>query len=80
MKARVHVTLKSGVHDPQGKAIRYALSQLGYESVDDVRAGRLFELELSETDPEKAHAQVDRMCRDLLANTVVETYDIELSA
>jgi phosphoribosylformylglycinamidine synthase len=80
MKARVHVTLKPGVLDPQGKAISHALSQLGYDGVDNVRAGKVFELEVAETDPETAHAQVDRMCRDLLANTVIETYDIELSA
>ncbi len=80
MKARVHVTLKSGVLDPQGKAIHHALSQLGYAGVDNVRAGKVFELDIAESDPEKAREQVDRMCRDLLANTVIETYDIELSA
>lgn len=80
MKARVHVTLKPGVLDPQGKAIHHALSQLGYQGVDNVRAGKMFELEVAESDPEKAREQIDRMCRDLLANTVIETYDIELSA
>ncbi len=80
MKARVHVTLKSGVLDPQGKAIHHALSQLGYAGVDNVRAGKVFELDIAESDPEKARERVDRMCRDLLANTVIETYDIELSA
>jgi phosphoribosylformylglycinamidine synthase len=80
MKARVHVTLKPGVLDPQGKAIHHALTQQGYDGVGGVRAGKVFELELDESDPEKARAQVDAMCRDLLANTVIETYDIELSA
>jgi len=80
MKARVHVTLKPGVLDPQGKAIAHALTQLGFDGVDNVRAGKVFELEVAETDPETAHARVDQMCRDLLANTVIETYDIELSA
>jgi phosphoribosylformylglycinamidine synthase len=80
MKARVHVTLKSGVLDPQGKAIHHALSQLDYQGVESVRTGKVFELELAETDAEKARETVDAMCRDLLANTVIETYDIELTA
>lgn len=80
MKARVHVTLKAGVLDPQGKAIAHALAQLGFEGVDGVRAGKLIELDLAESDPEKARAQVEEMCRRLLANTVIETYDIELTA
>lgn len=79
MKARVHVTLKTGVLDPQGKAIHHALSQLGFEGVDSVRAGKVFDLDIAESDPEKARDQVDRMCRELLANTVIESYDIELS-
>lgn len=80
MKARVHVTLKTGVLDPQGKAIAHALSQLGYQDVNEVRTGKVIELQVDESDPEKARAEVDRMCRDLLANTVIENYDIELSA
>jgi phosphoribosylformylglycinamidine synthase len=80
MKARVHVTLKSGVLDPQGKAIHHALSQLDYQGVESVRTGKVFELELAETDAKKARETVDAMCRDLLANTVIETYDIELTA
>lgn len=78
MKARVHVTLKPGVLDPKGKAIHHALSDLGYEGVDSVRTGKVIELTLSETDPAKARERIDRMCQDLLANTVIETYDIEL--
>ncbi len=78
MKARVHVTLKPGVLDPQGKAIQHALSQLGFDGVEGVRAGKVIDLELAESDREAARAQVERMCEDLLANTVIESYDIEL--
>lgn len=78
MKVRVHVMLKTGVLDPQGKAIAHALSQLGFDGIDEVRAGKVIELQLAESDPERARAQVDAMCRELLANTVIENYDIEL--
>jgi len=78
MKARVHVTLKPGVLDPQGKAIQHALSQLGFDGVEGVRAGKVIDLELAESDREAARAQVERMCEELLANTVIESYDIEL--
>jgi phosphoribosylformylglycinamidine synthase len=78
VKARVHVTLKSGVLDPQGKAIQHALGQLGFDGVESVRAGKILELELEDQDPEQARARVDRMCRQLLANTVIENYDIEI--
>ena len=78
MKARVHVYLKPGVLDPQGRAIRHALGSLGFEGVQDARQGKLIELELAEADPAKARAQVDEMCRRLLANTVIENYAIEL--
>lgn len=78
MKARVHVTLKNGVLDPQGKAIEQALGRLGFDGVGDVRQGKFIEIELSETDPEKARAAVDQMCRKLLANTVIENYAIDL--
>jgi len=80
VKARVHVTLKSGVLDPQGKAIEHALTQLGFEGVDSVRAGKVIDLELSDTDEASARERVDAMCQQLLANTVIETYSIELSA
>ena len=83
MKARVHVTLKPGVLDPKGKAIHHALTQLGFEGVAGVRTGKLIELDLDEslgTDRDAAHAQVTRMCEDLLANTVIETYSIEIVA
>jgi len=79
MKARVHVTLKPGVLDPQGKAIQHALSQLGFDGVEGVRAGKVIDLELAESDREAARAQVERMCEELLANTVIESYEIELS-
>jgi len=74
MKARVFVTLKSGVLDPQGKAIQHALSGLGFGGVNDVRAGKLIELDLAEGTSE---ADIDAMCRKLLANTVIENYRIE---
>ncbi len=78
MKARVHVTLKTGVLDPQGKAVAHALDSLGFEGVNDVRQGKYLELDLAENDPDKAHAAVDDMCRKLLANMVIENYAIEL--
>lgn len=78
MKAKVTVTLKNGVLDPQGKAIETALGGLGFDGVGDVRQGKLIEVELAETDAEAARAKVDEMCRKLLANTVIEDYRIEL--
>ena len=78
MKARVHVTLKTGVLDPQGKAIQHALTALGFDGVEDVRQGKFIELELTETDADKARASLDEMCRKLLANTVIENYTIDL--
>ena len=79
MKARVFVTLKKGVLDPQGKAIGHALNGLGFDSVGEVRQGKLIELELKETDRAKAEAQIAEMCRKLLANTVIETYSVEIA-
>ena len=78
MKARVHVTLKNGVLDPQGKAIGHSLNRLGFPEVGDVRQGKYIELELAETDKAKAKARLEDMCRKLLANTVIENYSIEL--
>jgi len=78
LKARVHVTLKTGVLDPQGKAIQHALTALGFDGVEDVRQGKFIELELTETDADKARASLDEMCRKLLANTVIENYTIDL--
>ncbi len=78
LQARVHVTLKQGVLDPQGKAIEAALGSLGFAGVEGVRQGKVIELTLAEGDRQKARAQVEAMCEKLLANTVIENYDIEL--
>jgi phosphoribosylformylglycinamidine synthase len=78
MKARIHVSLKTGVLDPQGKAIGNALASLGFTGVGEVRQGKLIELNLDETDPAHARAEVEAMCRQLLANPVIEDYAIEL--
>ena len=78
MKARVTVMLKSGVLDPQGEAVRHALGSLGFQGVQGVRQGKVIELDLAETDAEKARAAVTAMCEKLLANTVIEKYSIEL--
>lgn len=74
MKLRIVVTLKPGVLDPQGRAIRHALGGLGFDGVGDVRAGKLFELEVADDTDD---ATVDAMCRQLLANTVIENYRFE---
>ena len=78
MKARVHVTLKNGVLDPQGKAIGHALGNLGFAGIGDVRQGKYIEIELTEKDRAKAEAAVKQMCEKLLANTVIENYTVEL--
>ena len=80
MKAIVTVMLKTGVLDPQGKAIGQALHHLGFAGVGEVRAGKVIELELAETDPEAARAQAEEMARRLLANTVIESFRVELAA
>ena len=80
MKARIHITLKNGVLDPQGKAIQQALTGLGFDAVEDVRQGKYIEVELAETDAEAARTEVSDMCEKLLANTVIENYDIEIIA
>jgi phosphoribosylformylglycinamidine synthase subunit PurS len=78
MKARIKITLKSGVLDPQGKAIEHALAGLGFVGVTEVRQGKYIEVDLSESDREKAGALVERICTELLANTVIENYAYEL--
>jgi phosphoribosylformylglycinamidine synthase subunit PurS len=78
MKIRVQVMLKAGVLDPQGKAIGNALATLGFNGIGNVRQGKLIELELAETDPARAFQQAEAMCRELLANPVIEDYAIEL--
>lgn len=79
MKARIKITLKNGVLDPQGKAIEGAVKGLGISGVGDVRQGKYIEVDLTETDPAKAKAIVEQMCKDLLANTVIENYAYELA-
>ena len=78
MKARIKITLKNGVLDPQGKAIGHALESLGFSGIDGVRQGKYIEVKLNETDPQKARDAVERMCKELLANTVIENYAFEL--
>jgi phosphoribosylformylglycinamidine synthase PurS subunit len=78
MKARVFVTLKNGVLDPQGKAIGHALNNLGFSSVGEVRQGKMIEIEMAEKDEAKARASLREMCEKLLANTIIEKYEIEL--
>ena len=78
MKARIYVTLKNGVLDPQGKAVEHSLHDLGFDEVADVRQGKYLEVELSTKDKSKAEQDLDEMCKKLLANTVIENYRIEL--
>ena len=78
MKARIRITLKNGVLDPQGKAIGNALDGLGFRGIGEVRQGKYVEMELSQTDPGKARAAVAEMCEKLLANTVIEDYEIDV--
>jgi phosphoribosylformylglycinamidine synthase subunit PurS len=78
MKAKVHVTLKNGVLDPQGKAVAHALDSLGFSGIESVRQGKFIEIDLVEADRDRAHEQVDAMCRQLLANTVIENYAIDI--
>jgi phosphoribosylformylglycinamidine synthase len=80
VQVRVHVTLKPGVLDPQGKAIEHALQALGFAGIGGVRQGKVIELTLDEDDPATARESVEAMCRQLLANTVIENYAIELDA
>ena len=74
MKVRIHVSLKPGVLDPQGRAVHHALEGLGFSGIEDVRVGRLIELEVAENTSDEA---LERMCRQLLANQVIENYRIE---
>ncbi|ASW06748.1 MULTISPECIES: phosphoribosylformylglycinamidine synthase subunit PurS [Rhizobium] len=78
IKARVTVTLKNGVLDPQGKAIEGALGALGFDGVHQVRQGKVFDLELEGTDKNKAEADLKAMCEKLLANTVIENFSISI--
>jgi phosphoribosylformylglycinamidine synthase PurS subunit len=78
MKVRVDVTLKNGVLDPQGEAVRHALGAIGFSGVNAVRQSKMIELELAETDVDAARVQVEAMCEKLLANTVIENYAIHI--
>ncbi len=79
MKATIYITLKNGVLDPQGKAIENALGQLGFDGVNSVRQGKLIEMDLADTDASAAELRLQEMCEKLLANTVIENFDIRLS-
>ena len=79
MKARVTVTLKNGVLDPQGKAIEHALDGLGFAGIGQVRQGKVFDVEIDGADKAKAEADLKSMCEKLLANTVIENYSISLT-
>ena len=78
MKARIHVTLKRGVLDPQGKAVKNALEALGFVGIEDVRQGKYIEVNLTDSDYEVTEDRVKSMCEKLLANTVIENYDVEI--
>ena len=78
MKAKIHVTLKQGILDPQGKAIEHALDSLGFKNTANVRVGEYVELDLNQTDKAKAEVEVKSMCEKLLANTIIEEYRYEL--
>ncbi len=78
MKARVHIMLRDGVLDPQGEAVRHALATLGFAGVEGVRQGKVIELDLAHDDRASAKADVTAMCEQLLANTVIESYRVEI--
>ena len=78
MKAQIRITLKTGVLDPQGKAIGHALGALGFEGIKDVRQGKFIEIDLDAANEAAARSQVEKMCEQLLANTVIESYTYEL--
>jgi phosphoribosylformylglycinamidine synthase len=80
MKARIKITLKNGVLDPQGKAIEHALSALGFAGVNEVRQGKYIEVDLDGADAGSARETAEKMCKDLLANTVIENYEIEIAS
>jgi len=79
VKAKIHVTLKQGILDPQGKAIEHALDSMGFKNAANVRVGKYMELDVSENDKAKAEVQVKQMCEKLLANTIIEEYRYELT-
>ena len=79
LEARIHVTLKKSVLDPQGDTVKSGLASLGFSGVEDCRIGKFMVVKLRESDPDKARAQVNEMCRKLLANPVIEEYVFEIS-
>ncbi len=80
MTAKVYITLKKGVLDPQGKVVNHALTSLGFDGVDEVRMGKFLEIRLEGDDREKAMGEVDKMCQKILANPVIEDYKIEIES
>ena len=78
MKVQIHISLKNGVLDPQGKAIENSLINLGFDKVENVRQGKFIELDIDENDPVEAQKQATEMCERLLANTVIESYRVDL--
>ena len=78
MIAKIYITLKSGVLDPQGKTIHHALGSLGYDEVEGVRLGKYVVMHLKDNDPQRARARIEEMCQKLLANPVIEEYQFEL--
>tara|TARA_B100001123_G_C15073515_1_gene932580 strand:+ start:344 stop:586 length:243 start_codon:yes stop_codon:yes gene_type:complete len=78
MKLNIHITLKNGVLDPQGRAIKQSLNELGFREAEEVRQGKYLEIELNELDPNKAIIKAKEMCEKLLANTVIENYQVEI--
>ncbi len=78
MKAKIYITLKNGIHDPQGQAVQQSLHTLGFDSVHDVRMGKLLELDLQDMEKESAEATIENMCKKLLANTVIEDFRYEI--
>ena len=79
LHARIHITLKTGVLDPQGKAVQHALADLGFGGVEDVRQGKVIDMQLGHTDRDLAQTELNKMCEALLANTVIEDFHIELN-
>jgi phosphoribosylformylglycinamidine synthase len=79
VKAKIHVTLKAGILDPQGKAIEHALESLGFKTAANVRVGKYLEVDVNEKDKAKAETEVKSMCEKLLANTIIEDYRYELT-
>ena len=78
MKARIKIMLKNGVLDPQGEAIKHALNNIGFESVTGVRQGKVIELDIEGSDKSQVRSQIENMCKKMLANTVIENFEIEL--